>query len=455
MNDNIVVDKNNLHNYKLKITALSPIHIGTGEVYSPTNFVIDKNRLYEFDEVLFYKSLNKEERQKFNAKLENWMEIISFYKGKKEQAKAIAYFECKSSKEVQEKYDVKINKDGTKNKNQLEIYKTFKNPNTHRAIIPGSSIKGMLDTVLQIYPKRVRENDVRQNLILSDALLLDGGVEIGYMKRADRERSQVINKYGGISQIVEVIEKDSSFIASLSTQLSFDDIKAKMRAYHSQRKNSIYQETKKSFVARIGKYSGMEYVVDDISDAVQPGRERKPLGTHSLYLRDGKSEQFGWIKIELIDEEVYNEALKNIQTQEKEYYKNLSEKQKSIKDAIQKAKEEAIALKLKKEQQAQEEARAKAEKEAQEKARIASLSPLEKIIDDQLKKYPNEPKYTVILKGINEGIYEEFKYDVLIIVQKEMQANGKWKPETKAKKPEKDKDHQRTLKVLEMMKNSR
>ena len=27
--------------YRLKLTALTPIHIGTGEVYEPTNFVID------------------------------------------------------------------------------------------------------------------------------------------------------------------------------------------------------------------------------------------------------------------------------------------------------------------------------------------------------------------------------------------------------------------------------
>ena len=28
--------------YKLKLTAISPIHIGTGEEYEPINYVIDK-----------------------------------------------------------------------------------------------------------------------------------------------------------------------------------------------------------------------------------------------------------------------------------------------------------------------------------------------------------------------------------------------------------------------------
>ena len=452
MKNNIVVYKNKLNNYKLKITTLTPIHIGTGEVYDPTNFVIDNNTFYEFAEVLFYKSLSNSDRQKLNTKLDNWMEIIAFYKSKKKEAKAISHFECKSSDEVQKKYNTIINRNGTKNTNQLEIHKTFKNPNTHRAIIPGSSIKGMLDTVLQIYPKKVKENDIRQNLIVSDALLLNGATQIGYMKRADRDRSQVINKNGGISQIVEVVEKDSSFIASLSTNLIFEDIKSKMKKYHTQRTNSKYKETDASFISRVGKYSGMEYMVDDIKDAVQPGRERKPLSTHSLYLSDGNIEQFGWIKIELISDAEYENSLQDIATQEKEYYDNLERKQKFLKEKIKREKEESLKRKKEKEQKAKEEAERQAKEEADEKARVESLSPLEKIIDEQIKKNPNIPKHTVILNGIDQGLYDAFKYDALLILKKEMENTKKWKPETKAKKPEKDKDYQKTLKVLQMIK---
>ncbi|MFN3630150.1 MAG: hypothetical protein ACK4XK_08890 [Casimicrobiaceae bacterium] len=35
--------------YRLHITPLSPIHIGTGESYEPTNYVIDDGILHEFD----------------------------------------------------------------------------------------------------------------------------------------------------------------------------------------------------------------------------------------------------------------------------------------------------------------------------------------------------------------------------------------------------------------------
>jgi len=66
--------------YRLKLTALTPIHIGTGEVYEPTNFVIDDGYLYEFDEVLFYQSLNELEKKEFFHKLQDYIQIIDFYK---------------------------------------------------------------------------------------------------------------------------------------------------------------------------------------------------------------------------------------------------------------------------------------------------------------------------------------------------------------------------------------
>ena len=38
-----------LQHYTLSYTPLSPIHIGTGDSYEPTNYVIDNGTLYEYD----------------------------------------------------------------------------------------------------------------------------------------------------------------------------------------------------------------------------------------------------------------------------------------------------------------------------------------------------------------------------------------------------------------------
>ena len=77
-----------LTTYKLKLTTLSPVHIGTGEDFEPTNYVIDAGTLYEFDEVIFYKSLSDLDKKALDTKLgSGWLEIIEFYKTKKEEGK--------------------------------------------------------------------------------------------------------------------------------------------------------------------------------------------------------------------------------------------------------------------------------------------------------------------------------------------------------------------------------
>ena len=40
---------NPIASYRMHITPLSPIHVGTGESYEPTNYVIEDGVLHEFD----------------------------------------------------------------------------------------------------------------------------------------------------------------------------------------------------------------------------------------------------------------------------------------------------------------------------------------------------------------------------------------------------------------------
>lgn len=449
MNTEIVVNKNKLNKYKLKITTLSPVHIGTGEVYEPTNYVIDDDKLYGFDEVLFYKSLSNEDKKLFTSKLNDYMQIIDFYKSKKDEAKKIAYFECNISKRVKKRYDSQYNKDGSKNKNQLEIQTTFKNPNTYRAIIPGSSIKGMLDTVLKIYPKKIKDNDVRQNLILSDALLFNGDVEIGFADR--RHRNPQKQSKDGIYQIVEVIKPESTFIFSIDTSFDFNTIQKSTREYQNKRENSRYEETKESFITRIGKNVGKDYVVevDEMSEVVN--KDGRPLATHFLYNSETLSdEQFGWVKIELISNTEYDKSIKEIEIQEENYSNNIKQKQKEIKDKIKKIKDEVKALALKKEHEKEEEARRKREENQKEQERLLSLSPLELKIDELIKKEPTTPKVTLVLKAIN-GDYFNDKKEALDYLVTLMKNENIWKETTAKKNSNKDKDYQRTLKVKAML----
>ncbi len=416
MEHKIVVNKNRLNHYKLKITALSPVHIGTGDVYEPTNFVIDDNKLYAFDEVLFYQSLSHLDKVAFNAKLSDWMQIINFYKEHIEAAKKISFFECDVTNKVAARYETRKNRDGSVNYNQLQINTVFKNPNTYRPVIPGSSIKGMLDTVLQIYPRKVKENDVRQNLIVSDALLLNGGVEIGYSYRRHKDPSKTSRS--DIPQMVEVVKKGSTFVFSIATSDTFEDLQTAMKRYHSERSESMYTQSANSFVARIGKYSGKEYMVDDGKNVLNS--YDKPIATHTIFEKGDAP--FGWINMELLSEKAYREAMESIETQEADYYDALEEKQKSIKAQIQQAKEDAKAAALKKEEERKAQEKAEAEAKAKREAELAAMDPLDKLIDS----YRNDP--ALVINAMKDGSIEnleEIKVDLAIKLKAIMQKEPK------------------------------
>jgi len=450
---NIVVDKNNLNSYKLKITALSPVHIGTGEVYEPTNYVIDNNIFYLFDEVLFYKSLSALDKNSFNYKLSDYMQIIDFYKAHRQNAIGIAHFECDVSTEVQNAYNKQKNKDGTKNKNLLEIQTTFKNPNTYRAIIPGSSIKGVLNTALQIYPAKIKENNIRQNLIVSDAILLSGGVEIG---RADRRHKKPDKKSKkGKDQRIEVIKPKSEFIFSIDSKFTFEEMKRALGRFHAQRKDSRYKESQNSFIARVGKNVGKEYVVDDGRNVTNTYGE--PVATHFLYSSNTlKDEQFGWIKIELISEDEYKKSLDNIQTQEREYFDNLEQKQKTLKEKIQKIEQEAKARKEKakaKKEAAKAALEAEAKKKEQEElARqeaLSKLSPLEREVEMLYEENPSSPKDILLYQAIEKGKFADNRKEALEYLCKLMKENGNWKES--GKPPKKVKRTQQVISWLKEM----
>ncbi|WP_456471193.1 hypothetical protein [Caminibacter sp.] len=66
---------------KIKATVISPVHIGTNELYEPTNFIIDGEYLYYFKEEDFYKKLPKNDKVEFlklseNNVVELWKFIV-------------------------------------------------------------------------------------------------------------------------------------------------------------------------------------------------------------------------------------------------------------------------------------------------------------------------------------------------------------------------------------------
>jgi CRISPR-associated protein Csm5 len=150
----------------LKITALTPLHIGTGEDYEPTNFIVEDGALYEFDETDFYHRLSPIEKTEFNSVVSRntpdmLFQVHAFVKRHKEKAIESARNRVPVSKGIEEDYRKKIGKvvqmegkggrhaDTKKVFNQFQIARSQRLHNTNELYLPGSSFKGALSTAWQ------------------------------------------------------------------------------------------------------------------------------------------------------------------------------------------------------------------------------------------------------------------------------------------------------------------
>ncbi|HHW7506436.1 TPA: RAMP superfamily CRISPR-associated protein [Mannheimia haemolytica] len=171
--------------HKVYLTPISPIHIGCGEDFEPTNYVIDvkEDLLYEFDPSQL--SLTEEQRSQLLDYIENEPKkqlgnIYSFFAKDmnlveqiKEKSKYIvdvskelvAEWQSKLGKEVQSEPDSKVF-------NKLAIERHIYNPLSKQAYIPGSSIKGSIITVIlnQYYQQDELTNKERNSDNLSELL---------------------------------------------------------------------------------------------------------------------------------------------------------------------------------------------------------------------------------------------------------------------------------------------
>ena len=438
------------NDYKIVLTTKSPVHIGTGEAYEPTSFIIDENRLYEFDEFLLVKSFSELQRNAFVSKFGNYIEIINFYKKEDVQKLAKQIFEAKIpvSDKVQNKFNTIRNQDGTRNKNLFEVHKTFKNPNTHIPVIPGSSIKGMLDTIFGIYPRKKDDefSRQRQELIISDAFMIEGNTKIGYSYR--RHKNPNKQARSDIPQIIEVIDVESTFLVSIRTKLDFEEIVQKVRKYYGfeSRRSKNYKDIENGFMARVGKFSGKAFMVADGRDV--KNNDAKPVATHTLF-EDGS--EFGWVEFLRIDEQKYTELLQKSLEVKERILQEKEHRQKEIRKIIEEkeqARKEEARLKVQQEQEEKEKQEAKQKAEAE---KLAQMSPLDKLIYelDKQKANPNETIDIVIYNAIKEGKLDEFRCEALKRLKQEMQNLKKW-AET-SKKPQKDKKYKRTMEVIKMM----
>ena len=177
--------------YKLKLTAISPIHIGTGEEYEPINYVIDKldiktadgkiikrDYMFVFDEMEFYTKLDTQKKQEFDRIVSDTsydarFKLYTFIVSNKEIAKKIAFQKVWVFSSVAKDYYDGVGKiaqkegNGKKVFNKFTIAKTYISPNTNKPVLLGSSLKGSISTAYQEQLfKKLNSYDKVQDLML-------------------------------------------------------------------------------------------------------------------------------------------------------------------------------------------------------------------------------------------------------------------------------------------------
>lgn len=157
------------HHYRLAITPLSPVHMGTDADYEPTGYVIDDGALFEFDAIAALQALPETERKKLDrilaGKPDDAMlrQVQGFFHANRERLIGHSRRQVRVNKSIEAFYKDRVGKvaqhehGGRKVQNKLEIERTAWNPVSGKPILPGSGLKGAIRTALLD-----RENDGRR-----------------------------------------------------------------------------------------------------------------------------------------------------------------------------------------------------------------------------------------------------------------------------------------------------
>lgn len=183
-----------LKTYRLALTPLSPIHIGCGEDFEPTNYVIDEGVLYGFDPSRAVLSEGQKSKLMDVANRASLLGIQKFFKDNAEIFKAQADTLIPVSSGVASVYEQRVGRaanveaSGNQVFNQLFIERTMHTGRESQPYIPGSSFKGAIRTAmldhLNLERKPSRDDNVQKGTPKLEARLLGHGDEPNKFERS-------------------------------------------------------------------------------------------------------------------------------------------------------------------------------------------------------------------------------------------------------------------------------
>ncbi len=152
-----------MQTFKIELQVVSPLHIGTGEVYEPTEFFLDPSRreLCIIDFEKFCAHFSASELQKFKkicfaGTLQSLLNLYAFvdqtclnFLNQGLSDFIVRRIElCEGFLEHYRRVQSLTGKQLEKEFNKFSIYRTAYSPNDNQPIIPGSSVKGALRTAV-------------------------------------------------------------------------------------------------------------------------------------------------------------------------------------------------------------------------------------------------------------------------------------------------------------------
>lgn len=278
------------------------------------------------------------------------------------------------------------------------------------------------------------------------------------------------------TQFLSLTVTEQDLIKACQHYYSYEVIQAEMERFfnaHSGAKQAMQpildiaknRLADNQFLLRLGGYSQFEYKAAHAFRVLQDGNHKTPT-------RDGRSRNLmeslyplGWVRITLLKEgETYTIAGKthgavsrqpayDVQALQAKLQVFQARENSKLQAIIARQEEEArrIAAQLAQEQRIQAAAEQQLAAAAQ---RRAQMSPLEQSIEELLKANPLQADYVTLLQALQKDHFDrdEDKKIVAQSIRQRMIEAKIWKETTKAKKPEKDKDYQRTQEVLKYLK---
>lgn len=156
--------------HEIYLTPLTPIHIGCGEDFEPTNYIVDNQILYHFDPSKII-PLDDNIFREFSKNTESgdFRKIHNFFKKNKNFIlnNNLSHYQVLSPKEFQSEWE---NKDIIRNRLQIERNSYLHAP-FHQPYIPASSVKGALVTAILDFKYTQDKNKNPNYKILHTTLL--------------------------------------------------------------------------------------------------------------------------------------------------------------------------------------------------------------------------------------------------------------------------------------------